>query len=406
MGFEHYIRSDGKDLRMGFTTGTCAALAAAGAAEGLLTGHIPKHLSLITPKGIEVSVEPALCESARDQRMQPGVCEAVCGVVKDAGDDKDATNKLMILARARFGETSSQTETAGERIRILGGKGIGRVTKPGLDQKVGEAAINRVPREMIKKEVLRVCEEQGYEGAMTITIEVPGGEEAAKKTLNEKMGIVGGISIIGTSGIVEPMSMKAYSDSVRLQIRQAAALLEENSSDGGDEVSPGLILTPGNYGLNYLRQQGYDLMDVPVVVCSNFIGDALDEAVANGFVRILLVGHAGKMVKLAAGIMNTHSSMADARLEILTAHAAMAGADTDTCTRLMESVTTDAGIGILMEAGIREKVMGSVLDKAQANLDRRCAPSACGMVMFSNEYGELGRTGKAEEILKAWGHQA
>ncbi len=443
MGFEHYIRSDGKNLRMGFTTGTCAALAAAGAAEGLLTGHIPKRLSLITPGGVEVSVQPAagevtvnhntksaVCETSAtqntepgaggatsDQKVKPELREALCGVVKDAGDDKDVTNGLMIVARARFSDFSSETgkvEKAGsfsqnepeyrgaypeERIEILGGPGIGRVTKPGLDQKVGEAAINRVPREMIRKEVRRVCEEQGYEGALTITVEVPGGEAAARKTLNEKMGIVGGISIIGTSGIVEPMSMKAYADSVRLQIRQAAALLETKGGAGTGDREMGLILTPGNYGLSYLRQQGYDLRDEPVVVCSNYIGDALDEAVAAGFSKILLVGHAGKMVKLAAGIMNTHSSMADGRLEIITAHAAVAGADTDTCRRLMESVTTDACIHILREAGICERVMDTILQRIQAYLDRRCAPALCGMIMFSNEYGELGRTLGAERIL-------
>lgn len=287
-------------------------------------------------------------------------------------------------------------EKSAVQIHILGGEGIGRVTKPGLDQKVGEAAINHVPREMIRKEVLRVCEEQGFEGALSVRIEVPGGQEAARKTLNEKMGILGGISIIGTSGIVEPMSMKAYSDSVRLQIRQEAASWPERSAEKG------LILTPGNYGLEYLRQRGYDLMDVPVAVCSNFIGDALDEASANGFARILLVGHAGKLVKLAAGIMNTHSSMADGRLEIITAHAAMAGADTDTCKKLMDSVTTDACIEILREAGIRDEVMLSILEKAQSCLDRRCAPSACGMILFSNVYGELGRTVEADRILEHW----
>ncbi len=521
MAFEHYIRSDGKNLRMGYTTGTCAALAAAGAVEGLLTGHIPERLSLITPKGLEVTVAPACCEvealgcdreasgceaeefscereasgsevesisdkterigdagakavaagamrtaAARTDavtegamrttavrtdaaRMATGVdsaaltClrmkRALCGVVKDAGDDKDATNGLLILAQAEFGdsrlapEKNVQADFSGvgdarsyndksfddvDRVRIVGGKGIGRVTKPGLDQKVGDAAINRVPREMIRKEVLRVCEEQGYEGAVTITIMAPEGEKAAKKTLNERMGIVGGISIIGTSGIVEPMSMKAYADSVRLQIRQTAAcrrpaqdIESRPAQDNGSSfvlnhdnglVHGGLILTPGNYGLNYLRQQGYDLMDVPVVVCSNYIGDALDEAAADGFDQILLVGHVGKLVKLAAGIMNTHSSMADGRLEIITAHAALAGAGTETCRRLMDCVTTDACIAILMECAIREKVIRSILTKAQMYLEKRCVDGRCGMIMFSNEYGELGRTKEADEILREW----
>ena len=452
MAFEHYIRSDGKDLRLGYTTGTCAALASAGAAEGLLTGKIPKTLDLITPKGIEVSAEPVFSvveygnlpqamteEMLRDPAGRRSAVEegrdlpaamprlARCGIVKDAGDDQDVTDGLVIMARAEFDPhpeseegieiprqnpdgDERNTECPRDRIRILGGEGVGRVTKPGLDQKVGEAAINSVPREMIRREVLRVCSEQGYEGGMKITIFVPGGEKAAEKTLNASLGIVGGISIIGTSGIVEPMSMKAYADSVRLRIRQTASSSEEagkragtGGADRKNSGSPGsLILTPGNYGLSFLRRQGYDLMDIPVVVCSNFIGEALDEATADAFDRILLIGHAGKLVKVAAGIMNTHSSMADARAEIFTSHAAMAGASADTCRRLMGSVTSDGCIAVLREEGLAETVMRTILEKAQGYLDRRCKGAQCGMIIFSNEYGELGKTDRAAEILESW----
>ncbi len=405
MAFEHYIRSGGRNLRLGYTTGTCAALACAGAAEGLLTGRIPQVLNLITPKGIEVSARPVSCaveygsgclyQTSTGEMRPPAVpCLARCGVVKDAGDDIDATDGLLIMAQAQYWNPESVLSGGTPReesIRILGGKGVGRVTRPGLDQKVGEAAINSVPRQMIRQEVLRVCSEQGYEGGMTITVSVPDGEAAAEKTLNASLGIVGGISIIGTSGIVEPMSMKAYSDSVRLRIRQAR-------SEGKQD----LILTPGNYGLSFLRQAGYDLMDVPVVVCSNFIGDALDEAAADGFGRILLAGHVGKLVKIAAGIMNTHSSMADGRCEIFTAHAALAGASAETCARLMDAVTSDGCIAILREAGIDRAVLGTILEKAQGYLDRRNAGTRCGMILFSNVYGELGRTGIAKEILEAW----
>ena len=462
MTFEHYIRSDGKNLRMGYTTGTCAALAAAGAAEALLTGHFPKVLSLMTPKGIEVFVRPEECclsggqkstgraESRADERRVTGKADsqaggqksewARCGVRKDAGDDADVTDGLLIMAQAERCDLTSAPDGAchdrghsdlhgeagrelrsktynSERVRILGGEGIGRVTKPGLDQKVGEAAINRVPRQLIRREVLRVCEEQGYEGGITITIYAPDGEAAAKKTLNERLGIEGGISIIGTSGIVEPMSMKAYADSVRLEIRQAAAQVSEIYSEtvgthGKSQAAAELlgnrkaaarireieksrkgmiILTPGNYGLSYLEQNGKDIPDAPVVVCSNFIGDAVDEAVSCGFGRIILVGHAGKLVKLAAGIMNTHSSVADGRTEIFTAHAAVNGASEETCRRLMDAVTTDACISILMEEGLAEKVLCSIRDMALDHLRRRCAGISCDIIMFSNEYGELGR---------------
>ncbi len=446
MAFEHYIRSDGKNLRLGYTTGTCAALAAAGAVEGVLTGHIPKVLSLITPKGIEVCVKPAFGEvyydvlsqirnedqpkeevrvqkkqtsggnpvreyraskESRQEGMEPA--QAACGVRKDAGDDADVTNGLLIMAKAekwdlpesskddstkgfsenkQGGESCRKSDMSGDggRIRILGGVGIGRVTRPGLDQEVGEAAINSVPRAMIRREVLRVCEEQGYDGGITVTIYAPEGEKAAEKTLNSRLGIEGGISIIGTSGIVEPMSMKAYADSVRLQIRQTAP-------------ADSLILTPGNYGLSFLHQHGYDIMDIPVVVCSNYIGEALDEAAACGFDRIMLVGHIGKLVKLAAGIMNTHSSVADGRNEIFTAHAAAAGASAKTCRRLMDAVTTDACISILKEEGLDQKVLSSILKKAQSHLERRFGGPGCGIIMFSNVYGELGRTMQADAFL-------
>lgn len=402
MAFEHYIHMDGRTLRLGYTTGTCAALAAAGAAEGLLTGQIPKTLSLITPKGIEVCVRPQSCrvfEEDPGKEAGNGRCiKAVCGVRKDAGDDADVTNGLLILAEAE------KWDSFPGRVRILAGAGVGRVTKPGLDQAVGEAAINRVPREMIRREVLRVCGEQGYEGGITITISVPGGEEAARHTLNSRLGITGGISIIGTSGIVEPMSMKAYADSVRLQIRQAAAM-GSSAGHGPQKDRYGsickekmILLTPGNYGLSFLRQCGYDLPQAPVVVCSNFIGEALDEASACGYERILLVGHIGKLVKLAAGIMNTHSSMADGRNEIFTAHAALAGAGTNVLKELMEAATTDACIAILKEEGIDQTVLASILEKAQRHLDRRCTQAVSGMIVFSNVYGVLGKTGCAEAL--------
>ena len=462
MAFEHYIHSDGKKLRLGYTTGTCAALAASGAVYGLLTGHIPEHLRLITPKGIAVTVRPVSCRIRYPEKQSALPCLAQCGVRKDAGDDLDVTDQLLILARAERWDCPAGASLE-DRVVIRGGAGVGRVTKPGLNQKVGEAAINQVPREMIRREVLHVCKAQGYEGGIRITILVPDGEKVAAKTLNDRLGIVGGISIIGTSGIVEPMSMKAYADSVRLLIRQAAAsgseledgrmqdhgsaledgrmqdhgsaledgrmqdhgsaLEDGRMQDHGSaleddrvqehasvqvyknvrrKISGALILTPGNYGLDYLRCQGYDSMDIPVIVCSNYIGEALDEAVADGFTDILLVGHAGKLVKLAAGIMNTHSSIADGRCEIFTAHAALAGADTQTCRRLMAAVSTDACIGILEEAGLKDAVMASILGKAQSCLSQRCRDARCGLVMFSNEYGELGKTSQAIAILETW----
>ena len=376
MAFEHYIRSGSRFLRCGYTTGTCAALAAGGAAALLLFGHAPKTASIVTPKGVAVEAELLSCS------LQNGA--AVCAVRKDAGDDADVTAGALICARVE--------KTAAPGVRTDGGEGVGRVTKPGLDQPVGAAAINRVPRRMIEEQVCAVCGAAGYDGGLSVTVFVPGGAEMAKKTFNPNLGVEGGISILGTSGIVEPMSAQALIDTIALELRQAAV-------QGAKRV----ILTPGNYGMDFLHAQGMDAMGVPVVKCSNFVGDALDAAAAQRFKTVLLVGHAGKLVKLAGGIMNTHSRWGDCRTELFCAHAAVCGASRDVCAALLSAATTDACLEILEREELREPVLGSLLRAMQAHLERRAAGSfRVGAVLFSNEYGLLGQTDTVKEILSEW----
>ncbi|MFR2505479.1 MAG: cobalt-precorrin-5B (C(1))-methyltransferase CbiD [Acutalibacteraceae bacterium] len=376
MAFEHYIRSGSRFLRCGYTTGTCAALAAGGAAALLLFGHAPKTASVVTPKGVAVEAELLSCS------LQNGA--AVCAVRKDAGDDADVTAGALICARVE--------KTAALGVRIDGGEGVGRVTKPGLDQPVGAAAINRVPRRMIEEQVCAVCGAADYDGGLSVTVFVPGGAEMAKKTFNPNLGVEGGISILGTSGIVEPMSAQALIDTIALELRQAAV-------QGAKRV----ILTPGNYGMDFLHAQGMDAMGVPVVKCSNFVGDALDAAAAQRFKTVLLVGHAGKLVKLAGGIMNTHSRWGDCRTELFCAHAAVCGASRDVCAALLSAATTDACLEILEREELREPVLGSLLRAVQAHLERRAAGSfRVGAVLFSNEYGLLGQTDTVKEILSEW----
>ena len=262
------------------------------------------------------------------------------------------------------------------------------MTKPGLDQPVGEAAINRVPREMIGKAVSEIAELAGYDGGLTVTVSVPGGEAIARQTFNPQLGIEGGISILGTSGIVEPMSEAALVETVKLELRQAR-----------ETGSKRVILVPGNYGADFLREQGLDQPGIPVVKCSNFIGEAIDEAGLLGFTDVLLAGHIGKLVKLAGGIMNTHSRTADCRTELFTAHAALCGADAETCRRLMEAATTDACIDILKENGIYTEVMESLIVAIRRQLARRAAPGCrVGAVVFSNVHGVLGVTEEAREM--------
>ena len=197
--FEHYVRSGQKLLRCGYTTGTCAALGAAGAARLLLTGNTPETVALRTPKGIVVEVAPLFC-----RKTDAG---AECAIEKDGGDDVDVTTGLPVIASVALLPDTTD-------IRISGGKGVGRVTKPGLDQPVGEAAINHVPRQMIAEALKREAENACYTGGFAVTLSIKGGEEVAKRTFNPHIGVEGGLSVLGTSGIVEPMSQQAILDTI------------------------------------------------------------------------------------------------------------------------------------------------------------------------------------------------
>ena len=373
---QSYIRSGQKLLRCGYTTGSCAALAAGAATRLLLTGEAPRTASLVTPKGTVLEVELAACEQLDGA--------ARCAVRKDAGDDPDVTDGCLVYATVH--------KTA-RGVAIDGGEGVGRVTKPGLDQSVGAAAINTVPRRMIAAAVEEASAEAGYDGGIAVVISVPDGAELAKKTFNPMLGIEGGISILGTSGVVEPMSEQAIVDTIETELRQRRA--------GG---ATRIVLTPGNYGLDFLQNGGVDIGDIPSVKYSNFLGDALDLAAMQGFRDVLLVGHIGKLVKLAGGVMNTHSKYADCRAELFCAHAALCGADQALCQRLMDAATTDACIAILDEAGLREPVLASLLAAMQRHLDRRVGAEQlrAGAVVFSNEYGLLGKTETAQAILQDW----
>ena len=337
-------------------------------------------MALRTPKGIVVEVEPIFCRLSGEG--------AECAIRKDGGDDVDVTTGLPVIAGVAL-----RPELSGE-VRIHGGEGVGRVTKPGLDQPVGEAAINHVPRAMIKEALEKEAESAGYAGGFDVTISIEGGAETAKRTFNPHMGVEGGLSVLGTSGIVEPMSQQAILDTIQLEMGQAA--LRAGSPRR-------LILAPGNYGLDYLHEKMPALKNIPVVKTSNFIGDTMDMAAASHFEQVVLVGHIGKLVKLAGGVMNTHSRTADCRTELLCAHAALCGASRDVCAALMNAATTDACMEILDKAEMREPVLSSLLDAIQLHLDRRAAGAfRVGAVLFSNQYGPLGQTRTAKELLDEW----
>lgn len=360
----------GKALRRGWTTGSCAAAASQAAAVLLLTGIAPPEIHLHTPGGI------TFCLPVEDAHRSGNA--AVCTVRKDAGDDPDTTNGVRITASVRRIEKG---------VAIEGGTGVGRITRPGLAMPVGEAAINPGPRQQITDAVHRAAEQNGYGGGFSVTISVEDGEALAAQTYNCHLGIVGGISILGTSGIVEPMSEKALVDTIRLELDSLYAQ--------GQRIA---FLCPGNYGADFARDTlGLELGRA--VKCSNFIGEALDHAVYRGYPDILLVGHAGKLVKLAAGGMNTHSSVADGRQEIFTAHAALCGAGQDTLAALMEAVSVDACVAALDKAGLREPVLARIGKAMEERLARRLKQRAHGaFIMFTGQYGVLAESPDARRL--------
>ena len=334
-----------KELRCGYTTGSCAAAAAKAAAAMLFSGEEIRQVSLMTPKGIELYLEVE-----KIQRENESVS---CAIQKDSGDDPDVTNGIF---------------------------------------EAGEAAINKVPRQMIREAVQSQIEKYDWDGGADVLVYVPQGVEIAKKTFNPRLGIEGGISVLGTSGIVEPMSEQALTQTIFLEMKMLR-----------DEGHRYCYLTPGNYGNDFLRQTlGYD--QELAVKCSNYIGDAIDDGVRLKMDGLLLVGHIGKLVKIAAGVMNTHSRQADARMEVLAVHAAMAGADRETVCALMKCFTTKEALDILEERGLLEETMRTVMEKIEYHLAKRAGEKMkVGALMFSDELGVLGKTSLVDKLREKIG---
>ena len=376
-----YVIKNNRKLALGYTTGSCAAAAAKAASMMLFSKQAVEYAELQTPKGITLSLE------ILDATLENGA--ASCAVKKYSGDDPDVTNGILVYAKASFGNTGEE-----RNVLIDGGVGVGRITKPGLEQPVGAAAINKVPRQMITESVIEVMEEYDYYGEIFVEISIPEGMELAKKTFNPRLGIEGGISVLGTSGIVEPMSEEALIASIRLEMQM-------HRNNGADY----LVISPGNYGTAYLSQN-FPINLEKSVKCSNFLGETIDMAVEMEYKGILFVSHIGKFIKVAGGIMNTHSRCADSRMEILTANALRAGAPADVLRDVLDAVTTDEGLSILKQHGYLEKTMKYVMEKIEFYLNNRAYHNLeLAVLVFSNELGELGRFGDVEGLLRktnAW----
>ena len=370
---DYYVIRGNKKMRFGYTTGSCAAAACKGATEILLGGKLQETVTLMTPKGILLTLE------LKDIQIETD--KVTCAIRKDAGDDPDTTNGILVYA------TVEKTKEQG--ITLDGGIGVGRVTKAGLSQKIGEAAINPVPKSMILRAATEIAEKYDYEGGLKIIIAVPEGVEIGKKTFNPRLGIVGGISILGTSGIVEPMSEAALVQSIRVEMKQHFSQGEEY-----------LLVTPGNYGADYLREH----MDLPYeknIKCSNYVGEMIDMAIDMGVKGILFIAHIGKFVKVAAGIMNTHSHIADARMEVLASNAIRAGAPLECAKEILNASTTDEALDILNRYQMTQGTMKEVLDRIQFYLNHRSYEQILlGAVVFSNTCGYLGQTADAAKLIE------
>ena len=318
-------------LREGFTTGSCAAAAALACCLWMRDGVCPARVSIVVPAGRTYA--PEIVPHA----------PYVCGVIKDSGDDPDTTNGMEIVASVALGEGSGP-------VTFKAGEGVGTVTEPGLKVPPGEPAINPVPRQMIADAVRSVYPDRAAE----VTVSIPGGAEKALKTFNPRLGIVGGLSVLGTSGVVRPMSDEALRDSLREELNMRVA-------QGHRE----LIYTFGNQGETAMKAL---FPGLPVVQVSNEIGFMLDAAAETGVSYILLGGHPGKLAKIAAGVMQTHSHTADGRREAIITQLALMGAPIKLIEGVYAGNTTDVAMALIHEAGY-----DAVWDRVARAAQRYCS---------------------------------
>lgn len=313
-----------KPMKHGFTTGACATAAAKGALTMLITQQPVNEAEVWLPAGFAHAFE--LVEGEFTQDM------AQCATIKDAGDDPDATHKAKIVAAVCWG--------SGSGVELDGGIGVGRVTKPGLPVPVGEAAINPIPRRMIVQAVEAVLAEYEIQHGVKVVISVPDGEEIAKKTLNARLGITGGISILGTRGIVVPFSTAAYKASV-IQALQVA------KASGCKHV----VLTTGGSSEKYAMRMYPELAEEAFIQMGDFVGFSLQHAKRLGMETISLVGMMGKFSKVAQGVMMVHSKSAPVDFAFLARAAGKAGGSAELQAAVAEANTASYAADLVIEEG-------------------------------------------------------
>lgn len=294
MTIDEYNKKNGHTQRYGFTTGTTATAAAIGAAYMYLNDK-RDIVDVELPAGITLTIPLEFVKKEKNL--------FTCGVKKNAGDDPDVTDGILISTKLEFIKKESGLE-----FNFFAGEGVGVFTKDGLALPKGEAAINPVPRQMMIDNLSVILKEHGFSGIVNITVTVENGADIAKKTFNERLGIIGGISILGTSGLVLPMSKTALLQTIEADIKFRLKNSKERR----------VYLAPGNIGAKFL-ENNFNINSTTVAIISNFIGESIDYAISNDAREIVLCGDLGKLIKLSGGIMNTHSNDSDSRLELLVA---------------------------------------------------------------------------------------
>ncbi|MGY4105484.1 cobalt-precorrin-5B (C(1))-methyltransferase CbiD [Ignavigranum ruoffiae] len=371
---EEYISYNGKKLRKGYTTGSCATAATIAAVKMLIEQKRIDQVKLIPPAGVELIIPIYNCLFNSSQ--------ASCSVIKDGGDDADATHGMHIYSTVTWNNNSE--------IEIIGGEGVGVVTQEGLAIPVGEAAINPVPRQMISSEVQKLLPK---DVGLTIEISAPGGEDVARGTMNPRLGIMGGISILGTTGIVTPMSEEGWKQSITIE-------MEQKKKIGFNKI----ILTPGNYGEEFIIEKTKLNKDY-MVQMSNFVGYVLLEAMRLEFEEILLVGHLGKFIKIAGGIFSTHSKDADARNEIMIANLALMGAPLSLLEEVDKSLTTEKQAELIIKAGY-EQVYQRIVQKIKSRILKlyqfRAPHIKVEVITFLTQNEIIVSTRSLEELEKLW----
>ena len=372
---DNYVYYNGRKLRKGFTTGTTATAATVAAIRTLLNQEPQETVTVHAANGKTAIFDVEQTDFDEQQ--------ASCAIKKDGGDDQDATDGTLIFATVKLRDDNE--------IHLDGGKGVGRVTKEGLANKPGMPAINPTPRRVIKaaaREVL--CEKRGVD----IVISVPEGERIAKLTYNPRLGIVGGISILGTSGVVTPMSESSWKHSISIEMNI--------HRKRGDNT---IVLVPGNYGEDFAKDE-LGIPNAKIVQMSNFVGYVLHETQRLGFTKVLIVGDLGKMIKVAGGIFSTHSKDADARAEIMVANLAlMGGVPTAFLRKINQCLTTISMIKMIDEAGYQD-VYQMIADKIKLRAEKLLAHREphveIDAVIFSRESGFLAASKPFQEIKGEW----